>query len=104
MECHLLAKHWENRNDNQLEWIQIESELAAPLWANRGIVTKKKKKFLDLNDQHVLSEVVALFEDDPHRCSRCGRRHGGELQPQRLLLGGHHLAFVQLGRERYGVN
>lgn len=49
-----------------------------------------------LNDQHVLSEVVPFFEDYPNRCSRGGGRHGRELQPQRLLLRGHHLAFVQL--------
>lgn len=50
----------------------------------------------DLNDQHVLSEVVPLFEYYSNRCRWGGRWHGGELQPQWLLLRGHHLAFVQL--------
>lgn len=57
---------------------------------------KKNQKLLNLNDQHVLSEVVPLFEDYSNWCRRGGRRHGTELQPQGLLLRGHHLAFVQL--------
>lgn len=50
----------------------------------------------DLNDQHVLPEVVPLFEDDAHRSGGGGWRHGGKLQPQRFLLAGHHFAIVHL--------
>lgn len=64
------------------------------------MLIRQNKIFLHLNDQHVLSEVIPLFKDNAHRCSRDGRWHGTELQPQWLLLGGHHLAFVKL-HERY---
>lgn len=54
----------------------------------------------DLNDEHVLPEVVPLFEDYSHRGRRGWRRHGGELQPQRLLFRSHHFAFLQLDEKK----
>lgn len=49
-------------------------------------VIKVTKDLSDLNDQHVLSEVIPLFEDYSNRCGGGRRWHGRELQPQRLLL------------------
>lgn len=50
-----------------------------------------------LQDEHVLSQVIPVLEDDAHGVF--GQRGGVgafELQPQRLLLGRHHLALLNL--------
>lgn len=59
-------------------------------------VIKVTKDLSDLNDQHVLSEVIPLFEDYSNRCGGGRWWHGRELQPQRLLLWGHYFAFIEL--------
>lgn len=56
-----------------------------------------RSSWSDLKDQHILSEVVPQFEDDAQGWGGGGGRHGLELQPQRLLLGRHHLAALKLG-------
>ena len=56
----------------------------------------------DLEDQHVLAEVVPLLEEDAQRGGGEGGRHGLELQPQGLLLGRHHLAALQLDKGSWG--
>lgn len=78
-------------------FINIKTKVVGLLLGKR-IDWGREMRIPDLNDQHVLSEVVPLFEDYSNRCGRGGRRHGTELQPQGLLFRGHHLAFVQLDK------
>ena len=54
-------------------------------------------KLSHLQDEHVLSEVVSVLEDDPDGVTGQGGGVGPlELQPQRLLLGRHHFALLNL--------
>lgn len=54
-----------------------------------------------LQDEHVLSEVISVFEDDADGVfGQSGGVGPLKLQPQRLLLGCHHFALFDLNAHR----
>lgn len=55
----------------------------------------------DLQDEHVLPEVVAVFENDADGVFGQGGGVGPfELQPQGFLLGCHHFALLNLDQHK----
>lgn len=67
----------------------------AVITRNVGILNTVVLDYLD--DEHVLSEVIPMFEDDAYwRVGWSFRMYAGELKPERLFLWCQHFTFSEL--------